>query len=82
MMNIEFMKFPDDGVSVWVIREYDRFGDIPLNQSGYHLMIKTLIDEYNEEYRGECQLEGRYFVKIYPVCEAKTPAFMPGMKRA
>lgn len=64
-MNIGFIKFPDDGGSVWVIRQYDRFNDVPLNQSGYHLMIKTLIDEYNEEYRGECQLEGRYFVKIW-----------------
>lgn len=62
--DIGFIKFPDDGGSVWVIRQYDRFNDVPLDQSGYHLMIKTLIDEYNEEYRGECQLEGRYFVKI------------------
>lgn len=52
MMNIEFMKFPDEGQYISVISDYNRFGDIPLNQSGY------------------------------PVCEAKTPAFMPGMKRA
>lgn len=64
-MNIEFIKFPDDGESIWVIRDYDRFNDVPLNRNGYRLMIQTMIDEYNEEYRGECQLEGRYFVKIY-----------------
>ena len=64
-MNIEFIKFPEDGQSGWVIRDYDRFNDVPLTQSGYRLMIQTLIDEYNEEYRGQCQLEGRFFVKIY-----------------
>ena len=63
-MNIEFIKFPGDGHSLWVIRDYDRFDNVPLNQSGYRLMIQTVIDEYNEEYQGQCQLEGRYFVKI------------------
>lgn len=63
-MNFEFIKFPDEGQSVLVIREYGRFENIPLNQRGYRLIIQTLIDEYNEEYRGQCQLEGRYLVKV------------------
>ncbi len=64
-MNIEFIKFPDEGQSISVIGDYNRFDDIPLNQSGYRLMIKTLIDEYNEEFRDQYCLEGRYFVKIW-----------------
>jgi len=65
MMNIEFIKFPDEGQSILVISDYNRFDNIPLNQSGYRLMVRTLIDEYNEEFRGQCCLEGRYIVKFW-----------------
>ena len=62
------------GVSFNVVFPDVYLNGVPVwNAKGWFKQFSRIIGEKNTEI---------FTAEFYPVCEAKTPAFMPGMKRA
>ena len=66
-----YLRNEDGRLVVRVADFYNEYlNTISIDMGPTHFMCLVLIDSVEN------------YVDIYPVCEAKTPAFMPGMKRA